>query len=148
MRWHKDPKVHYDISLGHGHFISYVTSLIFTIEKIVLLLLLLSAFRLLLLICLSFFTVENFVFTKDTRVVSYRSGTVNSKSFVGKVLLRIKWMVWLERSKYQLSKTFFRLKIGWILRKVWVKMLRALTTYFGGARPTLYRVHFWPFWHE
>ena len=44
------------------------------------------------------------------------------------------WLVWLERSKCQLFKTFFRLKIGWILRKLWVKMLWALTAYFGGAR--------------
>ena len=28
---------------------------------------------------------------ESLRAVKYRSGTVNSKSFVGKVLLRIKW---------------------------------------------------------
>ena len=30
-------------------------------------------------------------------------------------------MVWLESPKCQLSKTFCRLKIGWISRKLWVK---------------------------
>ena len=30
-------------------------------------------------------------------------------------------MVWLESPKSQLSKTFYRLKISWILRKLWVK---------------------------
>ena len=30
-------------------------------------------------------------------------------------------MVWLKSSKSQLSKTFCRLKISWILRKLWVK---------------------------
>ena len=43
-------------------------------------------------------------------------------------------MVWLEMSESQFSKTFFGLKIGWILRKLWAKMLWALTGYFGGAR--------------
>ena len=31
-------------------------------------------------------------------------------------------MVWLKSSKFQLLKTFCRLKIGWILRKLWAKM--------------------------
>ena len=37
-------------------------------------------------------------------------------------------------SKSQLSKTLLGLKINWILRKLWVKMLWAVTAYFGGAR--------------
>ena len=37
-------------------------------------------------------------------------------------------IVWLKRSKSQLSKTFFGLKIGWILRKLWIKLLRLLLT--------------------
>ena len=49
--------------------------------------------------------------------------------------------------KVQVSafQNFFGLKISWILRKLWVKMLWALTAYFWGA---LYRVHFRPFRHE
>ena len=35
-------------------------------------------------------------------------------------------MVWLKSPKSQLSKTFFRLKIHWILRKLWAKT--SLTT--------------------
>ena len=31
------------------------------------------------------------MFTESSIKANYRSGTVNSKSFVGKVLLRIKW---------------------------------------------------------
>ena len=74
---------------------------------------------------------------------------------------------------WPLWHAFFGLKIGWILRKLWVKMLWALTVYFGGVRGqfieytfdpfnmskmsniTLYTVlhksckhHFPPFWHE
>ena len=32
------------------------------------------------------------------------------------------YIAWLESPKSQLSKTFCGLKIGWILRKLWVKM--------------------------
>ena len=58
---------------------------------------------------------------------------------------------WLERSKSQLSKTFFGLKISWILRKLWAKMLWALTAYFGGARghfvqSTLLTLSTWVWW--
>ena len=35
-------------------------------------------------------------------------------------------MVWLKSPKSQLSKTFFRLKIHWLLRNLWAKM--SLTT--------------------
>ena len=31
------------------------------------------------------------------------------------------WMLWLKRPGSQLSKTFFGLKIRWILRKLWAK---------------------------
>ena len=35
--------------------------------------------------------VDTFSDTLDSNAIDYRTGTVNSKSFVGKVLLRIKW---------------------------------------------------------
>ena len=47
-------------------------------------------------------------------------------------MLQHTWYGWKGLS--QLSKTFFGLKIGWILRKLWVKMWWALTGYFGGVR--------------
>ena len=37
-------------------------------------------------------------------------------------------MVWLERSKSQLSKTLFGLKIPWILRKLWAKTCLSLVS--------------------
>ena len=48
--------------------------------------------------------------------------------------LRHTWdlVVWLESSKSKLLKTFFGLKIHWILRKLLVRMLWTHTAYFGG----------------
>ena len=45
----------------------------------------------------------------------------------------IGWYGWKGLS-LSFPKLFFGLKISWILRKLWVKMLWALTAYFGGAR--------------
>ena len=62
----------------------------------------------------------------------------------------IGWYHWKGLS-LSFPKLFFRLKIGWILRKLWAKMLWTLTAYFGGARghfiqSTLLTVLTWVRW--
>ena len=44
------------------------------------------------------------------------------------VLTYIVLMVWLQSSQSQLSKTFYRLKISWILRKLWAGMCGCVLT--------------------
>ena len=39
-------------------------------------------------------------------------------------------IVWLESPESQPSKTFFRLKISWILRKLWAKMCKIILNFF------------------
>ena len=49
-------------------------------------------------------------------------GGVKGQNYLQHLQHRYYLMVWLESPKSQLSKTFCRLKIGSLLRKLWVKM--------------------------